>query len=87
LDYLKRWKQRNETVGLFLVDQRMPEMSGVEFLSAASRRIRRQNEFCSRLMRTPRLRLIRSTKSGSHYYLMKPGIAGGTLYPICDELL
>ena len=32
LDYLKKIQQRNETVALFLVDQRMPEMSGVEFL-------------------------------------------------------
>ena len=32
LDYLKKMQQRNETVALFLVDQRMPEMSGVEFL-------------------------------------------------------
>jgi thioredoxin reductase (NADPH) len=32
LDYLKRLQQRNETVALFLVDHRMPEMNGVEFL-------------------------------------------------------
>ncbi len=32
LDYLKKIQERNETVALFLVDQRMPEMSGVEFL-------------------------------------------------------
>ena len=35
LDYLKKMKQRNETVALFLVDQRMPEMNGVEFLEQA----------------------------------------------------
>src|SRR5215510_13915577 len=35
LDYLKKLEQRNETVALFLVDQRMPEMSGTEFLLAA----------------------------------------------------
>ena len=32
LDYLKKLEQRNEMVALFLVDQRMPEMNGVEFL-------------------------------------------------------
>ena len=35
LEYLKKLQQRNETVALFLVDQRMPEMNGVEFLQQA----------------------------------------------------
>jgi thioredoxin reductase (NADPH) len=35
LDALKQLQQRNETVALFLVDQRMPQMSGVEFLQQA----------------------------------------------------
>lgn len=35
LDATKRLKLRNEPVALFLVDQRMPHMSGVEFLEKA----------------------------------------------------
>lgn len=35
LEALKQLKLRNETVALFLVDQRMPHMSGVEFLERA----------------------------------------------------
>src|SRR6059036_3823828 len=35
LDATKQLKLRNEPVALFLVDQRMPAMSGVEFLEAA----------------------------------------------------
>lgn len=35
LDTIGQLKQRDETVALFLVDQRMPEMTGVEFLSEA----------------------------------------------------
>jgi thioredoxin reductase (NADPH) len=35
LDGVKQLKLRNETVALFLVDQRMPHMSGVEFLEQA----------------------------------------------------
>src|SRR4029077_4974283 len=35
LDTLKRLKLRNDPVALFLVDQRMPHMSGVEFLEEA----------------------------------------------------
>ncbi len=35
LESVKQLKLRNETVALFLVDQRMPRMSGVEFLEQA----------------------------------------------------
>src|SRR5213595_141137 len=36
LESVKQLKLRNETVALFLVDQRMPRMSGVEFLEKAT---------------------------------------------------
>src|SRR5258708_16675139 len=35
LEAVKQLKLRNEPVALFLVDQRMPRMSGVEFLEQA----------------------------------------------------
>src|SRR5271167_3843529 len=35
LDAVKQLKLRNETVALFLVDEKMPRMSGVEFLEKA----------------------------------------------------
>src|SRR5437667_12679782 len=35
LEATRQLKLRNETVALFLVDQRMPRMSGVEFLEQA----------------------------------------------------
>src|SRR6266550_9081942 len=35
LQTLQTLKKRNEAVGLLLADQRMPEMSGVEFLNKA----------------------------------------------------
>ena len=35
LDAVRRLKQRNEPVALFLADQRMPAMAGTEFLSEA----------------------------------------------------
>ena len=35
LEALEQMQLRNDEVGLFLVDQRMPEMSGVEFLGQA----------------------------------------------------
>ena len=35
LETVHRLKQRNDAIALFLVDQRMPEMSGTEFLAEA----------------------------------------------------
>ena len=35
LDTAHRLKQRNDSIALFLVDQRMPEMTGTEFLAEA----------------------------------------------------
>src|SRR5688500_13751406 len=35
LDALKQLKQRDASVAMFLVDQRMPQMTGVEFLEQA----------------------------------------------------
>ena len=37
METVRQLKQRNEAIALFLVDQRMPEMSGTEFLAAARR--------------------------------------------------
>ena len=39
LDALKELKQKNEVVALFVSDQRMPEMLGVEFLVEARKKI------------------------------------------------
>ena len=35
LELLKKIEQRNESVALFLVDHRMPQMNGIEFLAQA----------------------------------------------------
>src|SRR5947209_1744623 len=37
LELLKQLKLRNDLLALFLVDQRMPEMTGVEFLAQATK--------------------------------------------------
>src|SRR5438094_2394783 len=45
LEATKQLKRRNEPVALFLVDQRMPRMSGVEFLEKATGSLRSFNCF------------------------------------------
>lgn len=64
LAYLPKLEQRNETVALFLVDQRMPEMSGTEFLTAALQKYPQAKASCSRPTPIHRPPLPPSMKSG-----------------------
>src|ERR671937_157889 len=88
LESVKQLKLRNDPIALFLVDQRMPRMSGVEFLEAAL-------EFypdAKRALLTAyadtdaAIRAINSVQI--HYYLMKPwDPPEERLYPVLDDLL
>jgi thioredoxin reductase (NADPH) len=88
IDTLKQIKLRNETVALFLVDQRMPRMSGVEFLEQA----RELFPDAKRALLTAyadteaAIRAINTTEID--YYLMKPwDPPEECLYPVLDDLL
>ncbi len=88
LDVLKQLKLRDSTVALFLVDQRMPVMSGVEFLAQALE----QYPDAKRALLTAyadteaAIRAINEIKLD--YYLMKPwDPPDQNLYPVLDELL
>ena len=88
LEALKQLKARNEPVALFLVDQRMPEMTGVEFLEEA----RKLYPDAKRVMLTAysdsdaAIRAINSVRVD--YFLVKPwSPAQVNLYPILDKLL
>jgi thioredoxin reductase (NADPH) len=85
---VKRLKLRNETLALLLVDQRMPQMTGVAFLEQA------MNVFpdAKRVLLTAYAdteAAIRSiNKAKIDYYLMKPwDPPQEILYPILDDLL
>jgi len=88
LDVLKQLKLRDSTVALFLVDQRMPVMTGVEFLQQALE----QYPDAKRALLTAyadteaAIRAINEIKLD--YYLMKPwDPPDQNLYPVLDELL
>ena len=88
LELVKQLKLRNETLALLLVDQRMPQMSGVAFLEQA------MNIFpdAKRVLLTAYAdteAAIRSiNKAKIDYYLMKPwDPPQEILYPILDDLL
>jgi thioredoxin reductase (NADPH) len=88
LEYLKRLEQRNETVALFLVDQRMPEMSGVEFLMEAIQTFPQAKRVLLTAYADTQAAIDSINEVGLNYYLMKPWHPPEKkLYPILDELL
>ena len=88
LDYLQKLQQRSETVALFLVDQRMPEMSGVEFLEQAIRVYPQAKRVLLTAYADTQAAIDSINEVGLDYYLMKPWHPPEErLYPILDELL
>lgn len=88
LEALKQLKLRNDPVALFLVDQRMPQMSGVEFLEEAMELFPE----AKRVLLTAyadtdaAIRAINSVKTD--YYLLKPwDPPEERLYPVVNDLL
>ena len=88
LELVKQLKLRNEALALFLVDQRMPRMSGVEFLAQALK------DFPS--VKRALLTAYADTDAAINainsvqidYYLMKPwDPPEERLYPVLDDLL
>ena len=88
LDYLKKLQQRNETVALFLVDQRMPEMSGVEFFEQAILTFPHAKRVLLTAYADTEAAISSINEVGLDYYLMKPWHPPEErLYPVLDELL
>jgi thioredoxin reductase (NADPH) len=88
LEALEELRKRDDAVALLLVDQRMPEMTGVDFLTHAIRS-------CPEAKRTmltayadtdAAIRAINEAKI--HHYLLKPwDPPEENLYPVLDDLL
>jgi len=88
LEYLNKMKQRNETVALFLVDQRMPEMSGTEFLEEALKLYPQAKRVLLTAYADTNAAIDSINEIGLDYYLMKPWHPPEErLYPVLDELL
>jgi thioredoxin reductase (NADPH) len=88
LDALQQLKLRNESVALFLVDQRMPQMSGVEFLEQALQLFpdTKRALLTAYADTDAAIRAINSTQID--YYLLKPwDPPEERLYPVLDDLL
>jgi thioredoxin reductase (NADPH) len=88
LDLLARLEQRNEIGALFLVDHRMPQMTGIEFLARAKERYpeARRVLLTAYADTDAAIRAINQVKL--HHYLLKPwDPPEQNLYPILDDLL
>lgn len=88
LDVAKRLQQRGETVALFLVDQRMPQMTGTEFLEKARAIFPEAKKVLLTAYADTEAAISSINKVALDYYLMKPwDPPEERLYPILDDLL
>jgi thioredoxin reductase (NADPH) len=85
---LNELQHRNETVALFVVDQRMPEMTGIEFLEQAIRIFPEAHKVLLTAYADTEAAINAINKVGLDYYLMKPwDPPQDHLYPVIDGLL
>lgn len=88
LGVARELKQRGTAIALFLVDQRMPNMTGTEFLLEARKL---HPEACKVLLTAyadTAAAISAINEVGLHHYLMKPwNPPQERLYPVLDELL
>ncbi|MFW5942069.1 MAG: FAD-dependent oxidoreductase [Chloroflexota bacterium] len=81
-------KQRNMVVALFVVDQRMPGMSGTEFLAEAKRLYPEARSVLLTAYADTEAAITSINRLGLDYYLMKPWDPPEQhLYPVLDDLL
>ncbi|MEH1960723.1 MAG: FAD-dependent oxidoreductase [Nostoc sp.] len=88
LDVVQQLKLRNEAVALFLVDQRMPQMGGVEFLEQAKDIFpdAKRTLLTAYADTDAAIKSINSVRLD--YYLLKPwNPPEERLYPVLDDLL
>ena len=88
IEATQKLKLRNEPVALFLVDQRMPQMSGVEFLEQALKIFPNAKRalLTAYADTDAAIRAINSTQID--YYLLKPwNPPEERLYPVLNDLL
>jgi thioredoxin reductase (NADPH) len=88
LDILKQLKLRNEPPALFLVDQRMPHMTGVEFLEEAMEIYPDAKRVLLTAYADTDAAIRSINKAKIDFYLMKPwDPPEENLYPILNDLL
>ena len=88
IEALEQLKLRNETVALFLTDQRMPEMSGVEFIEKAAPMFPKAKRVLLTAYADTNAAIEAINTARLDYYLLKPwDPPEEKLYPVLDDLL
>ncbi|GFE71455.1 FAD-dependent oxidoreductase [Chroococcus sp. FPU101] len=88
LEAVEQLKLRNDSVSLFLVDQRMPHMTGVEFLEKASVIFPEAKRVLLTAYADTEAAIRAINVARLDYYLLKPwDPPEERLYPILDDLL
>ncbi|MDX1404564.1 MAG: FAD-dependent oxidoreductase [Woeseiaceae bacterium] len=88
LDTIGRLKQRNDIVALFLVDQRMPNMTGTEFLAQARKSFPEARKVLLTAYADTDAAIEAINTVELDHYLMKPWTpAEENLYPVLDDLI
>ncbi len=88
LDLVLKLKQRNTPIALFLVDQRMPDMSGTEFLARAVKFYPEAKKVLLTAYADTEAAIESINAIGLDFYLLKPwDPPEEKLYPLIDELL
>ena len=88
LDTLEKLKLRNETVALFLADQRMPQMSGVEFLEKGLEMYPDAKRALLTAYADTDAAINAINRTKVDYYLMKPwDPPQEKLFPVIDDLI
>jgi thioredoxin reductase (NADPH) len=88
LEILKQLKLRNEPPALFLVDQRMPQMTGVEFLEQAMIIFPDAKRVLLTAYADTDAAIRSINKAKINFYLMKPwDPPEQNLFPVVDDLL
>ncbi len=88
LEVARELKQRGSPVALFLVDQRMPEMSGTELLSELLQLFPETKRTLLTAYADTEAAIAAINEVGLDYYLMKPwDPPDQRLYPVLDDLL
>ena len=88
LEALRQFQARGEYVALFLTDQRMPQMSGTQFLAEAMTIFPAAKKVLLTAYADTEAAIQSINKIALDYYLLKPwSPPDENLYPVLDDLL
>lgn len=85
---VEKFKQRNDPIALFVVDHRMPQMNGTEFLAQAIKFYPESRRVLLTAYADTEAAIASINEVGLDHYLMKPwDPPEENLYPVLDDLL